>query len=139
MRRVIKPHALAHDGFRWHARTFDRETGEFRDFVLGRMSKPKPGRRAGSASKEDAAWHSFVALVIALHPGLTPAQKRTIALDYGIRGGSASIKVRRALLFYALKRLGLDVAPGARPAQEQHIVLLNRDEIEAVRPRGTEA
>jgi hypothetical protein len=139
MRRVIEPHALAHDGFRWHARAFDRETGEFRDFVLGRMSKPKPSGRAGSAPKEDAAWHSFAALVIAPHPGLTPAQKRAIALDYCIRSGSTSIKVRRALLFYALKRLGLDVAPGARPAQEQHIVLLNRNEIEGMRPRGTEA
>jgi hypothetical protein len=138
LRRVIEPHALAHDGFRWHARALDRETGEFRDFVLGRMSKPKAAEPAGSAPKDDIAWHSFVALVIAPHPGLTPAQTRAIALDYGIRGSSASIKVRRALLFYALKRLGLDVAPGTRPAHEQHIVLLNREEIEAARPRGAE-
>src|SRR6185312_7032252 len=39
--RTIEPHALAHDGFRWHARSFDRESGEFRDFVLGRIAKPK--------------------------------------------------------------------------------------------------
>jgi hypothetical protein len=138
VRRVIEPHALVHDGFRWHARAFDRETGEFRDFVLGRMSKPKAAGAAGSAPKDDAAWHSFIALLIAPHPGLTAAQTQAIALDYGIRGGSTSIKVRRALLFYALKRLGLDVAPGTRPAHEQHIVLLNRAEIEAVRPRGAE-
>jgi hypothetical protein len=138
VRRVIEPHALAHDGFRWHARAFDRDTGEFRDFVLGRMSKPKAAGAAGSAPKDDVAWHSFIALLIAPHPGLTPAQARAITLDYGIRGGSASIKVRRALLFYALKRLGLDVAPGTRPAHEQHIVLLNRAEIEAARPRGAE-
>jgi hypothetical protein len=43
--------------------------------------------------------------------------------------------VRRALLFYALKRLGLDVAPETRPPSEQHIVLLNRHDIEAVRGR----
>jgi len=84
---------------------------------------------AGSAPKDDAEWQSFVALVIAPHPDLTPAQARAIAIDYGIRGGSTAIKVRRALLFYALRRLGLDVAPGARPANEQHIVLLNRDEV----------
>jgi hypothetical protein len=41
VRRVIEPHAVVHDGFRWHARAFDREIGEFRDFVLGRTSKPK--------------------------------------------------------------------------------------------------
>jgi len=32
--------------------------------------------------------------------------------------------VRRALLYYALKRLGLDTDPGARKPQDQQIVLL---------------
>jgi hypothetical protein len=45
--------------------------------------------------------------------------------------GSAIIKVRRALLFYALRRLGLDVGPDVRPPQEQHIVLVNREEAKA--------
>jgi hypothetical protein len=131
LRRLIEPHALAHDGFRWHARAFDRETSSFRDFVLGRLSKPKLGAPAGSAPKDDRDWTAFVTLAIAPHPDLTPAQSRAIAVDYGIRGRSASIKVRRALLFYALKRLGLDVPPGTRPPHEQHIVLVNRREIEA--------
>jgi hypothetical protein len=95
-RRAIEPHALAHDGFRWHARAFDRETKAFRDFVLGRLSKPRPGEPAGSMPRDDVEWHSFVALTIAPHPDLTPAQARAIAIDYGIRGGSTSIKVRRA-------------------------------------------
>jgi hypothetical protein len=34
-------------------------------------------------------------------------------------------------LFYALRRLGLDVAADARPASEQHIVLVNRAEVAA--------
>jgi hypothetical protein len=136
---VIEPHALAHDGFRWHARAFDRDTVEFRDFVLGRLSKPRLGDEAGAAPQQDADWHSFVALVIAPHPDLTPPQSRAIAIDYGIRGGSTSIKVRRALLFYALRRLGLDVPPDTRPAHEQHIVLVNRDEVEAARVRALEA
>jgi hypothetical protein len=131
MRRTIEPHALAYDGFRWHARAFDRETGEFRDFVLGRVSKPKSGGEAGSKSAADADWHSFVDLVIAPHPELTPAQTHAIAMDYAIQGASTSIRVRRALLFYALKRLGLDVAPNARPPSEQHIILVNRDEVQA--------
>jgi hypothetical protein len=61
-----------------------------------------------------------------------------IALDYGIRGEAAAIKVRRALLFYALRRLGLDVPPEARPPHVQHIVLLNRDEIEKTLVRRNE-
>src|SRR5205807_1047943 len=100
------------------------------DFVLGRLSRPKPSAEpAASAPQDDTDWHSLVALVIAPHPGLTPAQARAIAIDYGIRGSSMTLQVRRALLFYALKRLGLDLAAGARPAHEQHIALLNRAEV----------
>jgi hypothetical protein len=131
-RRKIAPHAIAHDGFRWHARAFDYESGTFRDFVLGRISRPKPDPRATSRPEDDRDWQSFVDLQIAPHPKLTPAQSRAIAIDYGIVRGSSRIRVRRALLFYALKRLGLDVPPDTRPPHEQHIVLLNRAEIEAL-------
>lgn len=50
-----------------------------------------------------------------------------IALDYGMKGGKAEIRVRRALLYYALRRLGLDTDPAARKPQDQQIVLLNRE------------
>jgi len=63
---------------------------------------------------------------------------RPYAMTMAIRGSSISIRVRRALLFYALKRLGLDIAPGGRPANEQHITLLNRDEVQAALIRRTE-
>ncbi|MGJ5180701.1 WYL domain-containing protein [Bradyrhizobium oligotrophicum] len=132
IRRTVEPHAFAYDGFRWHVRAFDRQSGGFRDFVLGRIKKPKLAGGAVSSSREDADWHAFVDLVIAPHPRLTPAQTQAIAIDYEIRGGSTTIKVRRALLFYALKRLGLDVALDARPPNEQHIVLLNRIDVDKV-------
>jgi hypothetical protein len=137
-RRVIEPHALAYDGFRWHTRAFDRESSDFRDFVLGRASKPKAEGPARSAPANDKAWNTIVKLVIAPHPGLTHEQQRAIATDYNIRGGSAALPVRQALLFYALKRLGLDV-PDARPPHEQHIVLVNRKEIDAALIRRPEA
>lgn len=38
---------------------------------------------------------------------------------------SGKAKVRRALLHYALRRLGLGTDPGARKRQDQQIVLLN--------------
>jgi hypothetical protein len=137
-RRTLEPHALAHDGFRWHARAFDAETDSFRDFVLGRLSKPKLKGPAASAPRGDRDWASFVELRIAPHPGLTAAQARAIALDYGLRGGAGIVRVRRALLFYELRRLGLDVPPDTRPAQEQHIVLTNRDEVEGALARRAE-
>jgi hypothetical protein len=79
-----------------------------------------------------------VTLVIAPHPGLTPAQAQAIRIDYGIRGAATKVEVRRALLFYALRRLGLNVAPDARPAHEQHIVLVNRAEVQAALTGQTE-
>lgn len=129
MRRVLIPHALAFDGFRWHVRAYDLESGGFRDFVIGRISKPKGDRAAPHPAESDADWFSFVDLLVGPHPGLTAAQKRAISIDYGIVRGASRLKVRRALLFYALKRLGLDVPPDTRPPNEQHIVLLNRDEV----------
>jgi hypothetical protein len=131
VRRAIAPHALAYDGFRWHARAFDGERRAFRDFVLGRLSKPKLAGPSEADPAGDAHWHSFVTLKIAPHPKLMPAQGRAIALDYGIRGAFATLSVRRALLFYALKRLGLDTPADARKPEEQHIVLVNRAEVMA--------
>src|SRR5262245_13583361 len=72
LRRLIEPHALAHDGFRWHARAFDRETSSFRDFVLGRLSKPRLREPAGSSPKDDRDWNAFVTLAIAPPPALPP-------------------------------------------------------------------
>jgi hypothetical protein len=46
-------------------------------------------------------------------------------MDYGMVDGRAEIAVRKALLFYALKRLGLDTDPAARRPQDQQIVLKN--------------
>jgi predicted DNA-binding transcriptional regulator YafY len=135
-RRTIEPHALAHDGFRWHVRAFDRESGAFRDFVVGRISAPRADGRAQSNPEDDEEWNSFVSLEIAPHPKLTEAQTRAIAADYGIRGTSTKIRVRRSLLFYALKRLGLDVPADARPPNEQQIVLVNRKEIDALTKRA---
>jgi hypothetical protein len=66
-------------------------------------------------------------LEIGPHPELSNTQKQVIALDYGMKGGAAKISVRRALIYYTLKRLGLDTDPAARQPQDQQIVLLNRE------------
>jgi len=70
-----------------------------------------------------------VTLEIGPHPALSDTQAMVIALDYGMKGGKAEISVRRALLYYALRRLGLDTDPTARKPRDQQIVLLNRDVI----------
>jgi predicted DNA-binding transcriptional regulator YafY len=58
IRRVIEPHALANDGFRWHTRAFDREFGEFRNVVLSRMSKPKATAKTNSTPENNIDWQT---------------------------------------------------------------------------------
>ena len=125
--RWIAPHAIAFDGFRWHTRAFCLADECFKDFLLSRMLKIRGSRDSGTSAADDREWHSEVTLEVGPHPELSETQAKVIALDYGMRGGKAKSKVRRALLYYALRRLGLDTDPAARKPQDQQIVLLNRD------------
>lgn len=129
--RWIAPHAIAFDGFRWHARAYCLSDEIFKDFLLSRMIEVRGCIENAASPSEDADWNEEVVLEIGPHPELSVMQAKVIALDYGMRGGKAQIKVRRALLYYALKRLGLDTDPAARSPQDQQIVLLNRGMINA--------
>jgi hypothetical protein len=124
--RWIEPHALAFDGFRWHARAFCQNDQVFKDFLLSRIVEIGKRGPVTAGQKSDTDWHSEVVLEIGPHPDLSPTQRRAIEMDYGMEDGRAQIPVRRALLFYALKRLGLDTDPAARRPQDQQIVLLNK-------------
>jgi predicted DNA-binding transcriptional regulator YafY len=127
--RWIAPHAIAFDGFRWHTRAFCQTDECFKDFLLSRMLEIRGSGESDKSAGDDHDWLSEVTLEVGPHPDLSETQAKIIALDYGMRAGKAKIKVRRALLYYALKRLGLDTAPEARTPQDQQIVLINRDEI----------
>ena len=130
--RWIAPHALAFDGFRWHARSFCEKSGEYRDFVISRVIESRQTRPAQMQRVADADWDQILQLEIGPHPELSPNQKRVIELDYGMENGRVVIPVRRALLYYALKRLGLDTEPSARKPQDQQIVLLNTKALQRV-------
>jgi len=127
--RWIEPHALAFDGFRWHARAFCQNDQDFKDFLLSRIVEVGDRGPVTAEPSADEAWQAEVVLEIGPHPDLSDNQRRAIEMDYGMQDGHAQIAVRRALLFYALKRLGLDTDPAARRPQDQQIVLLNRDKI----------
>ena len=127
--RWISPHALAFDGFRWHARSYCEKSAEFRDFVISRIMEARQTRPPVAPQAYDNAWNELVELHIGPHPELSTNQKRVVELDYGMDNGQVTILVRQALLYYALKRLGLDTDPAARKPQDQQIVLLNKEAI----------
>ena len=127
--RWIAPHALGFDGFRWHVRAWCTNSSSFRDFLLSRILDTRGTRKDDISGDKDEDWNQEVTLEIGPHPALSETQQNVIALDYGMRRGKAKISVRRALLYYALRRLGLDTDPSVRPPQDQQIVLLNQDQL----------
>jgi len=127
--RWIAPHAIAFDGFRWHARAFCMMDEVFKDFLLSRILDTRATQPSDVGSRADRDWRETVTIEIGPHPKLSETQAKVIARDYGMRGGKARIKIRRALLYYTLKRLGLDTDPEARRPQDQQIVLLNPEDI----------
>lgn len=130
-RRWIAPHALAFDGFRWHARACCVRDSTFKDFVLARMSSPGDMRPSEIDTHADKVWHQSVRTIIGPHPGLSDGQRKAVEADYSMTGGVAVIDVRASFLWYFLKRFGIEGDAAAKPAQDQHIVLLNREEVMA--------
>jgi hypothetical protein len=127
--RWIAPHAIGFDGFRWHTRAFCLTDQSFKDFLLSRIIETRGTKPSEVDADGDADWNEQVILEIGPHPELSETQQKVIALDYGMRSGRAKIPVRKALLYYALKRLGLDTDPAARQPQDQQIILLNRQAV----------
>lgn len=129
--RWIAPHAIGFDGYRWHTRAFCELDRSFKDFLLSRIMEIRSLRSSDATPEQDSDWNEFITLEIGPHPELSESQKRIIGLDYGMRGGRARIRVRKALRYYALRRLGLDTPPEARRPQDQQIVLLNEGAADA--------
>lgn len=129
--RWIAPHAIGFDGFRWHTRAFCLIDQNFKDFLLSRIIETRGTKPSEIGADKDREWNESVVLEIGPHPDLSETQQKVISLDYGMRGGRAHISVRKALLYYALKRLGLDTDPAARLPKDQQIVLLNGQELGA--------
>lgn len=127
--RIIVPHALAHDGFRWHARALCLRDQTFKDFVLGRILRSTLRDHSEIDPQADKDWQDTVTLKIAPHPGLSDNQRKIVELDYAMSNGIAELQVRKCLLFYNLKRLGLDVDPELRRLSDQQIILTNRDSL----------
>ncbi len=132
--RWIAPIAIGFDGDRWHVRAFCEEDKAFKDFLLARIIDARDARPRDCDPKDDRDWSEYVELEIGPHPDLSESQKLVVSLDYGMQDGRATLRVRRALVFYTLKRLGLDAGPDGQAPSTQQIVLLNREAIGANLP-----
>jgi hypothetical protein len=100
-----------------------------KNVLLSRIKDSHAVRERTVSAYGGSDWNERVIVEIGRSPGLSDTQKKVTGMDSHMRSGSARIPIRKALLFYALRRLGLDTNPAARRAQDQQIVLLNRDEV----------
>lgn len=125
--RLIAPHALAFDGYRWHVRAWACDRDDFRDFVLTRIDEIKPGPPADFDPADDLEWENFATLELRPHPGLTEEQSIAIERDYAMSGGKRQIEVRLSMAYYFIMRMNLDLSD-LPPARAQ-ICLSNIDEV----------
>ena len=131
MWRRMTPHAFGYDGFRWHARAYCHLDKKFKDFLLPRILQVRESGEPGASTDQDRQWNEIFDVEIGPHPDLTPSQKAVVAKDYGMKNGRAILRVRYAMLFYVLKRLGLLGDAAKQSRQTQHIVAINHEATEA--------
>jgi hypothetical protein len=89
----------------------------------------RANKKSKNSGKNDQEWGEQATLEFGPHPELSDSQKKVIELDYCMKGGRMKIKVRKALLYYALRHLGLDTDPSAQkaPGSADHIAELGTD------------
>jgi hypothetical protein len=130
--RRITPHAFGYDGFRWHVRAFCHLEETFKDFLLPRILTSRGEDDPGAPGAADQFWHEYYSLEIAPHPALTTSQQEVVAKDYGMKGRKCVLRVRVAMLFYVMKKLGLLNDAVNEDPRRQHIVLLNEADAKRV-------
>lgn len=134
--RWITPHAFGFDGMRWHVRAFCQIDRQFKDFLLSRTLGARKEGVAEAQSEDDLIWSEKAIVALKPHPGLTEDQQSVVARDYGMRKNILRVEVRLALLYYFLKRLGLDFSEENCNPREQHIVLANTQDVRAACERA---
>jgi hypothetical protein len=115
--RLLAPHAVAHDGWRWHVRAWCFEREDYRDFVIGRFeSVAWPVRLQEHTQIElpaDSDWETFVTVKVKPNEALEPSARRALRMDYGLEGKQVlEMRTRKAMLRYLLEALRLPM-PGA--------------------------
>lgn len=99
--RTLEPHTLVCAGRRWHVRGYCQETHDFRDFVLGRLTRLQRLELAATTPRsQDTAWAAVIKVRLVAHPHLSQEQQSVVRKEYF---GSTAARVescRGALLPY---------------------------------------
>lgn len=125
--RVIQPHTLVYNGYRWHVRAWCEKNRDFRDFVLTRIHDlPEPLTEQTRPVAADEGWNTPVEIELAADPRLSPAQRRLVAQDWGFGEDELlRIATRAALVAYHLQLFRLLPAGERVTELEQPLVVRN--------------
>lgn len=127
--RRIAPHALAFDGYRWHARAWCCEREDFRDFVLSRIDEVGALEPAVYNVEDDVEWTRKATLELCAHSDLGPEQRQAIERDVHMTDGCRKIEVRLSMAYYFIRRMNLDLRD--LPPAPAQIQMRNLDAVEA--------
>ena len=117
-RRQISPHAIAFNGFRWHARAWCHENHYFKDFVLARIQEVHGAQPSAVDPSGDSSWHSFATVILRASRSLSLAQRAAVEAEFGIKKGELRVSMRQALVHYFVRQLSLDrTSPSADTVQ----------------------
>jgi hypothetical protein len=133
--REIVPFAFADNGQRWHVRGYDRRSGEFRDFVLGRLDQARivTGNVADhERPDQDIQWNRITELELVPHPA-NVQHPDTIEAEYGMESGVLRMRVRAAMAGYLMRRWNVDCTEDhSLKGAEFHLWLRNRQALYGV-------
>ena len=136
--RVIAPHALAQGSGRWHARCWDAENAEFRDFNLNRIHRVDAEAGRGVDVRLDLEWETRVDLVLRPNPQYSAKMRASVRDEFRFESEELVIDTRIALLFYLFHEFNLELSSEALPNSKRQLVLVNRDEVESARSAAKE-
>jgi predicted DNA-binding transcriptional regulator YafY len=124
--RTLLPRAIAWDGSRWHARCWDPEHQEWRDFVLGRMEECRWAKFEVDEPPVDTEWETFVVLKLKPNASLSKEAKAAIKMDYGMTSDVMEIRVRKAMVKYVRQNLGLPWEHGGAETWEPYFQVVSQ-------------
>ena len=123
--RKLSPVALVNDGLRWHARCYDHEKSDFRDFSFTRFNRVKIEDRSSISVQADSDWMNEVELELIPHPKATHPE--TIRVDFDIGDTPKRIQLKRCIVGYFLKHWHVDSTDGASgDPRAQQLYLSNK-------------
>jgi hypothetical protein len=127
--REIVPLAFADNGLRWHVRAFDRDSGDFRDFVLPRIAVATlldGAVKDHEGADQDIQWNRIAEIELVPHP-VNVRHPDAVEAEYGMENGVLRMRVRAALAGYLMQRWRVDCTEGHDlKGAEYHLWLRNR-------------